>query len=160
MKKTTAGMILRISLFVAIALVVYGSYKTGEYSTLLSERKIDFETYQDASLFFKRFNLAIPSFSGIAMLFWFIYTKKDAEGRINVKQETFPEFNHGDEREALLTGKAAKSALAIIIIYTAVILFSYELSLYSIPFMIFATASIPIVGLLAYSISYRYYYSK
>ena len=160
MTKTTAGTLLRILSYISIALYVYGMYKGSEFSDLLSEREIDFDTYVSASAFYERFKLAMPFFFTIDFLFTIFYRKKDAEGRITLKNEIFPEFNYTDEREALVTGRAAKVSLSIIFCYTFIVLVFYGIFLHTIPGMIFATASIPIVGLLAYLVTYKLLIAK
>jgi hypothetical protein len=77
-----------------------------------------------------------------------------------VKDETFPEFTYADEREALLTGRAAKIGLSILIYYSFVILLLFGLFIQNIPVLVALAVSIPIVGLLGYFISYKILISK
>lgn len=160
MQKTTAGIGLRIITFILIGLYTFSLYKLDVLSTLLMERKIDFNTYVLKTRFYDLFKLALTSIFFLNVIFMFFFTKKDAEGRISVKDETFPEFTYIDEREALLTGRAAKIGLSILIYYSFVILLLFGLFIQNIPVLIALAVSIPIVGLLGYFISYKLLISK
>ncbi|MBO0586057.1 hypothetical protein [Sporosarcina sp. E16_8] len=80
-----------------------------------------------------------------------------------MKEMILPEFNSNDEREAIITGKAAKNALLAILILTPIALATMALMLtfegkFPIMLTILTAASIPITGLITYYFSYRHHY--
>lgn len=157
-------IILRILSFIAVGFYVFHAFKIAEFNTLLDNQLISFEEYIALrnNIYFYLFFL--PIFFLIDGTYNLFNKKKRQDGTINMREFLLPEFNHSDEREAVLTGKAAKASLAVILYYTIFVLVSYILFLYSTTpathYMIFATVSIPIVGLVTYYSSYRYYYAK
>lgn len=117
-------------------------------------------------------NLLTGSQRYITFSFWIVcfliyvqqyrYEKSRANGRIILKEMILPEFNSDDEREAVLTGKAAKAALATIIVFSVFLIFGFSFILtfdVNLPLLLyFAIITVPISGLIAYYFSYRYYY--
>ncbi len=98
---------------------------------------------------------------GLIHLQMYKHIKNSPDGRFIMKELILPEFNSKDEREAELTGNAAKAAFSVVLIYTPFVM--------CIPFLFIgedyvlfaaftAFASIPIAGLIAYYFSYRYHY--
>ena len=82
-----------------------------------------------------------------------------------MKEMILPEFNSNDEREAVITGKAAKDALSAILIFTPIALMASGLVLiltydgkFPLMMTLLIASSIPIVGLIAYYFSYRHHY--
>ena len=94
-----------------------------------------------------------------------IYEKNRSNGRLTLREKILPEFNSNDERETELTGIAAKNSFSIILVYSPImillvsLLFLSEVQ-YALLFTFLAISSIPILGLITYYFSYRYYYSK
>lgn len=91
------------------------------------------------------------------------FRKNSPDGRFIMKEMILPEFNSNDEREAELTGIAAKDAFSALLIFTPIAFFVLGISLIlegMFPqMMIFlAVSSIPISGLIAYYFSYRHHY--
>lgn len=167
MKKSKVGIVIighRILFFVAIALYIYHFFKLNEFNLLFDTREIEFTEYDALRKSIIPYQFALMIFIIFSSIVNFKNKKLRADGRINLREYLLPEFNHSDERESTLTGKAAKASLAIIIAYTGILLFSYALLIDTFKTMpslvIFTTASIPIVGLIAYYLSYRYYYAK
>ncbi|WP_438311370.1 hypothetical protein [Sporosarcina sp. FA9] len=164
MNKTIIFIILRVCSFIAIAFYVLHSFKLNEFNFMIDNGEITFEKYMTLKSGINSYLYILPIFLIVDGFYNLTNKKKRIDGTIRMKEYILPEFNHSDERESVLTGKAAKAGLAIILFYTMLVLVSYVFILMStIPiatFMIFATASIPIVGLIAYYGSYRYYYTK
>jgi len=80
-----------------------------------------------------------------------------------MKEMILTEFNSNDEREAEITGKAAKDAFSAMLVFTPIVLGAQALILTSdvqLPLMmiLLITSSIPIAGLIAYYFSYRHHY--
>lgn len=91
------------------------------------------------------------------------YAKSRPDGRVILKELILPEFNSEDEREAELTGKAAKAAFSTIIIFSLFLTVLISLPIFdtaSTFWTYIAITSIPISGLIAYYFSYRYYYLR
>jgi len=100
---------------------------------------------------------------GLIHLQQYKHIKNSPDGRFIMKEMILPEFNSNDEREAVITGKAAKNALSAILLFTPIALATMALALTSkgeFPLMLtlLIASSIPIVGLIAYYFSYRYHY--
>ena len=164
MKKLPVAIILRIFSLIAIGFYVFHMFKLAEFYLLLDQKQISFEQYMDLKASIRGLAFLLPLFFLIDGFYSLIKMKRRKDGTINMREFLLPEFNYDDEREAELTGKAAKASLAVIFIYTIFVLLSYVLFLNTtIPvtfYMIFATVSIPIVGLITYYASYRYYFAK
>lgn len=164
MNKFPVAIIVRILLFIAIGFYVFHGFKVAEFESLLEQKSISFEKYIELRDGIRFYLLFFPLFFLIDGLYSWRKYKKRPDGRIILREFLLPEFNYDDEREAELTGKAAKASLAGLLIYTAFISLSYVLVIYSefpaTTYMIFATLSIPIVGLIIYYTSYRYYHAK
>lgn len=80
-----------------------------------------------------------------------------------MKEMILPEFNSNDEREAEITGKAAKDALSAILIFTPFTLATIALALtfegeFPLMLSILIASSIPIAGLITYYLSYLHHY--
>lgn len=164
MRKTTTGIVIRILYFVVIALLVYNYFKTVEYNLLIDTGQISIEEYNKLINGIKIYLYTLPIILVIDGIFNLDNKKKRLDRKISLREYIMFEFNYSDERESVITGKSAKVALATIIFYTAFILFSFMFLIETFNTMpwilIFTIASIPVVGLIAYLISYRYYYSK
>lgn len=162
MKYITIGVINRIVMVLIFLGFTYSNFKLIEWNQLLDNGEILFDEYESLRKNSQTYNLLIL-FLFILYSFLNLRNKKQRIDRdISLREYILPEFNHSDERESVLTGKAAKAGLAITFVYSILVLSSFifpsnENRLY---FMLFGTASIPIVGLISYYISYRYYYSK
>ena len=94
-----------------------------------------------------------------------IYKKSRPNETIRYREKVLPEFNINDEREAEITGYAAKNALAFILMSTpfalAIVAFLlYYENPYSILLTFLTIATIPIIGLIVYYITYRNDYLK
>ncbi|QUW22651.1 hypothetical protein JSQ81_03445 [Sporosarcina sp. Marseille-Q4063] len=94
-----------------------------------------------------------------------VYKKSRPNETIRYREKILPEFNIKDEREAEITGYAAKNALSFILMFTPFAMaFVAYLLYYEKPFSMILTfltmASIPIIGLVVYYITYRNDYLK
>jgi hypothetical protein len=164
MRKKTLGIVLRILSIVVIAIAVYNYFRLEEYILLLDNGQISPEEYNKFINGIKIYLYTLPIFFVIDGIFNWDTKKKRRDRKISLREYAMFEFNYPDERESVLTGKSAKVALATIIYYTAIILvlFMFLTDMFNTKpwFLIFTTASIPVVGLIAYLISYRHYYSN
>lgn len=165
MNKFPLAIIIRTLLFIAIGFHVLHAFKVAEFESLLEQRIISFERYIELRDGIRYYLLFFPLCLLINVLYsWRKSKRRRSDGRIDLREFLLPEFNYDDERETEITGKAAKASLAVILIYTAFVSLSYVLLIYSnfpsATYMIFATLSIPVVGLITYYSSYRYYYAK
>lgn len=164
LKKLSMFVILRSLSLLAVGFYVFHAFKIAEFNLLLEQKHISFEKYielRDSVLFYQWF---LPIIFLIDTIYNLINRKKRPDGTINMREVLLPEFNHRDEREAELTGKAAKASLAVIPFYTVFVLLSTVLILTStitgLHYLTFAIITIPIFGLIVYYFSYRYYYAK
>jgi len=94
-----------------------------------------------------------------------IYKKSRPNETIRYREKVLPEFNINDEREAEITGYAAKNALAFILMYSpfalAIVAFLlYNENPYSILLIFLTIATIPVIGLIVYYFTYRNDYLK
>lgn len=167
MKKSTigiVGIILRILSIISIALYVYYNFKIDEFNSLIDNGEIALAEYNELKNSI-RFYVYAPIIFLIVDGFFSISIKKNrADRNISFREYMLPEFNYADERESVLTGKAARISLAVIIVYTTLLLFSYIffVDVFNITplLLVLTTTSTPIIGLIIYYLSYRYYYLK
>lgn len=147
---------LRILLFIATAGMVYDYLRT-EQLFIQMERG-----------FINGFSVDIITWPGIVfaisvivlvlvILIQFFQTFKNKNAIL--KAYYTPEFDVADERTVENSQKAVSLAFSIILVYSFLVLGSYMLVpnyfIDHIWYPMFATASIPIVGLLVYLISYQ-----
>lgn len=147
---------LRISLFIATAVMVY-DYLRVEQLFIQMERG-----------FIKEFSIEIVTWPGIvfiiatillifAILIQFFLVIKNKNSVL--KAYYTPEFDVSDERAVENSQKAVSLAFSTILAYSFLVLSSYMfLPNYFVDYVwfpMFTTASIPIVGLLVYLITYK-----
>ncbi|MEK4714283.1 MULTISPECIES: hypothetical protein [Sporosarcina] len=82
-----------------------------------------------------------------------------------MKEMIFPEFYSNDEREAVITERAAKDALSAILLFTPIALVAMALALifegkFRLMVSLLIASSIPIAGMIAYYFSYRHHYLR
>ena len=150
MRKLTIAVSLRILLLITFSLYLFNIAHSDTQNILSGAR-----LYSTLSFW-------------LVLLLIFIqqhkYKKSRPDGRIILKELILPEFNSVDEREALLTGKASKAAFATVIAFSFILVFIFSFILIFDVDPTFlgylAILSVPISGLVAYFLSYRYYYSK
>ena len=152
MKNLTIAISLRVLLIITFSLNAFGILYYDSPTSFNSPR------------FY--FMLSFWIVIGLIHLQMYKHIKNSSDGRFIMKELLLPEFNSKDEREAELTGNAAKSAFSVVLIYTPFVMCipfiffreDYVLFMSFIAFAFIAFASIPIAGLIAYYFSYRYHY--
>jgi hypothetical protein len=151
LKNLTIAILLRVSLLIIICFYLF--------------EVINFST--------SKYSIGINPFIFIAFLVLLllmsrqqhVYKKSRPNETIRYRDKILPEFNIKDEREAEITGYAAKNALSFILMFTpfAMVFVSY-LFYYENPYSILLTfltiAALPISGLVVYYITYHNDYLK
>ncbi|TQR17949.1 hypothetical protein [Psychrobacillus soli] len=165
MRTLLITIILRILLIISFAVHVFPSMKSSQLSKMLMNKQISYDFYVENGIYSNYYS--IPFFILVLLNVWFTYfnSKKRNNGRILMKEIVIPEVNlDDDERESEITGKSAKVAFSVIIVFSFLLLslfpmattFFDELIAYSV----FAVAALPIIGLLTYLITYKVLYSR
>ncbi|SES12333.1 hypothetical protein [Psychrobacillus sp. OK032] len=165
MRNLQITIILRILLILTFAMHMLPSVKSTQLSNMLMNKQISYDFYVSNQINSNYYS--IPFFILVLLNVWFTYfnSKKRNNGRILMKEIVIPETNlDDDERESEITGKSAKAAFSVVIVFSFVILslfpmaisFFNELAAYSV----FAVAALPIIGLITYFITYKVLYSR
>jgi hypothetical protein len=151
MKNLTIAISLRVLIIITFSLHMTGNIYYDSTTSLSSPR------------FY--FTLSFWIVLGLICFQQYKFRKNSTDGRFIMKEMILPEFNSNDEREAEITGKAAKDAFSAILIFTPIVLVALGLLLIltydgKLPLMmtLLTASSIPIVGLIAYYFSYRHHY--
>lgn len=151
MKNLTIAILLRVSLLVIICFYLFeiSNFSTSNYSIGINPYII----------------IALPILLLLMSRQQHVYKKSRPNETIRYREKILPEFNIKDEREAEITGYAAKNALSFILMFTpiAMMLVAYLLyyeNPYSILFAFLTIAALPIIGLVVYYITYRNDYLK
>ena len=155
--KVTLMTVLRILLYVSLATMVI-FYVTVEQNVLLMVRGYEegFEVTFGPKIYGNVF-LIIGFTLIIANLiqFWKIRKTK----HVRLEDYILPEYDVSDERARDITGRAVKYAFGAILLYSFFALGSYMvIPEYFLDYMWYPmaiTASIPIIGLLVYYVSYQ-----
>lgn len=147
---------LRIMLFVSLAFLVYDYLKV-EQLLIQMERGIIHEIYLGVNTW------PVYVFIGVVLLIianeiiQFFHVRKNKNSILSAYLT--PEFDVSDERAVENTHKAVSLAFVVILTYSFFMLGSYlfipNYFIDHIWFPMFTTASIPIVGLLTYLITYK-----
>ena len=151
MKSVTMAISLRVLIIITFSLHMTGIFYYDSTTSLNSPRLY--------------FTLSFWFILGLICFQQYKFRKKSPDGRFVMKEMILPEFNSNDEREAVITGKAARDALSAILIFTPIALMASGLVLIltydgKLPLLmtLLITSSIPIVGLITYYFSYRHHY--
>jgi len=149
MKNLTIAITLRVLIIITYSLHISGTFYYDSTPSLSSPRLY--------------FTLSFWIVLGLICFQQYKHRKNSPDGRFIMKEMILPEFNSNDEREAELTGKAAKDALSAILIFTPIALATMALALtfegeFPLMLTLLIASSIPIAGLVAYYFTYRYHY--
>ena len=144
MKNLTIAILLRVSLLVIICFYLFeiSNFSTSNYSKGINPYII----------------IAFPILLLLMSRQQHVYKKSRPNDTIRYREKILPEFNIKDEREAVITGYAAKNALSFILIFTPIamtlvaFLFINE-NPYSMLLIFLTIAAVPIIGLIVYYIT-------
>lgn len=154
-------IIMRSLLYVSLGIMVYNSVRVEQQFELLGRGYIDgFSVNID--------NMVGHIFIGITIILvimnviHLLFMGKNKQAKM--EDYILPEYDASDERSVEITGKAVRFAFAFILLYSFLILGSYMfIPNYFLDFVwypMFTTASIPVVGLIFYLISFKVLYSR
>lgn len=155
------SVILRCLLYVSLALMVYDFVRVEQYFEMMGRGYIDgFSVY--ISTWRGTFFLVSSILLVIANIIQFVLVKKNKNAQI--KEYILPEYDVADERSVEVTGKAVRYAFVFILLFTFLLLGSYMF----IPnyfldypwYPIFTTASIPVLGLIIYLLTFKYFHAR
>ena len=151
MRSLTIAISLRVLLIITFSLYAFGIIYNSSPTSLSSSRLY--------------FTLSFWIVLGLIHFQQYKFIKNSPDGRFIIKELILPEFNSNDEREAEITGKAAKNAFSAILIFTPISLATMALALtfegeFPLMLSLLIASSIPISGLVAYYFSYRYHYLR
>lgn len=154
--KMVIAVLLRIALFVALGGMVFDYLRTKQLFILMEKGYInEFSTAivtWPGTLFIIIFSLLV-----VVHIVQFISVIKNKQSILNAY--FLPEYDVSDERSVENTQKSVSLAFAIILAYSFMILGSYmfipNYFLDHIWYPLFTTASIPIIGLLVYLVTYK-----
>lgn len=149
MKNLTIAISLRVLLIITFSLYAFSHINYSSPTSLSSSRLY--------------FTLSFWIVLGLIHFQQYKFIKNSPDGRFIMKEMILPEFNSNDEREAVITGKAAKDALSAILIFTPIAIATMALALtfkgeFPLILSLLIASSIPIAGLIAYYFSYRHHY--
>ena len=150
-------VLLRSLLYAALACMVYDFVKVEQQFELMNRGYTDgFSVYINnwsGKLF-----IIITIILVLLNIFQLIIVRKNKNAKI--RDYILPEYDVSDERSVEITGKSVRIAFVFILIFSFFILGSYmfipNYFLDYVWYPIFSTASIPIVGLIVYLISYKF----
>lgn len=154
-------VLLRILFFASFALMVYDFVRLEQQFELMERGYTEgFSTYivnWPGKLF-----LVLTILLLVVNVIQFIVLRKRKHAHL--KEYILPEYDVADERSVEITGKAVRIAFVFILLYSFLVIGSYMLIpnyfLDYVWYPMFTTASIPILGLLVYLISYRVLFAK
>lgn len=161
MMNMSLTVILRALLYASLAFMVYDFVRVQQQFELLSRGYIDgFSVY--ISNWPGQLFIVITIILLLMNVVQLIVVKKNKQAKI--KDYILPEYDVSDERSVEVTGKAVRISFVFILVYSFFLLGSYmfipNYFLDYIWYPMFSTASIPIVGLIIYLISFRVLYSR
>lgn len=164
MRNLTITVILRICLIMSFAVLVFVLVKNSQLSDMFLKREISYEYYKENELKVGWYQLVALFFAATNSMYTQNQSKKRNNGRIKMKEIVVPEMTHDDERESEITGKSAKSAFSFMFVFSFILLISFSLIPYALnnplPYAIFSIAALPVIGFLAYLITYKVLYSR
>lgn len=155
-------IILRILLYVSLAVMVYDIVRVEQKFELLGrgyieEFSLNIGNHQVGVVFIV--TTIILAIMNVIQLF-VMQKKKQSQ----VEDYILPEYDSTDERSVEITGKAVRIAFVFILVYSLFVLGSYiyvpNYFLDYVWFPMFTTASIPVVGLIVYLISFKVLYTR
>ncbi|MFC4025536.1 hypothetical protein ACFOUV_17285 [Oceanobacillus longus] len=154
-------VILRSLLYVSLAIMVYDFVKVEQQFELLRRGYINefsVSIGNQAGLVFVVITIILAIMNVIQLL----VMKKNKQAK--VEDYMLPEYDSSDERSVEITGKAVRFAFVFVLLYSFLVLGSYMfIPTYFLDYVwypMFTTASIPVVGLIAYLISFKVIYSR
>ena len=165
MRNVSITIVLRILLIISFAMLAFMQVKDIQLSDMLLNDEISYEYYKENEINTSLYGLIFMILTVINSYYTQYLSKKRNNGRILMKEIVIPEMNlNDDEREAEITGKSAKAAFSVIVIATFVVLAFFALVIpyldNPLPYSVFTIATLPIIGLLTYFITYRVLYSR
>lgn len=161
MMNMSLTVLLRSLLYAALAFMVYDFVRVEQQFELMNRGYTDgFSVYINnwpSKLF-----IIITIILVLLNIFQLVIVRKNKNAKI--KDYILPEYDVSDERSVEVTGKSVRIAFVFILIFSFFILGSYmfipNYFLDYVWYPMFSTASIPIVGLIVYLISYKILYSR
>ena len=165
MRNVSITIVLRILLIISFAMLAFMHVKDIQLSDMFLNDEISYEYYKENEINTSLYGLIFMILTVINSYYTQYLSKKRNNGRILMKEIVIPEMNlNDDEREAEITGKSAKAAFSVIVIATFVVLAFFALVIpyldNPLPYSVFTIATLPIIGLLTYFITYRVLYSR
>ncbi|MDI2588841.1 hypothetical protein OR571_17470 [Psychrobacillus sp. NEAU-3TGS] len=164
MRILTVTVILRILLIISFAVLAFVNLKNNQLSDMFLNKEISFDYYRENRINAGFYGLIAIIIGMINSSYTQHLSKKRNNGRIKMREVVIPEMTHEDERESEITGKSAKAAFSVIVVFTIPLLISFSMIPYAIHsplnYAIFAIAILPIVGFITYLITYKVLYSK
>jgi len=161
MMNMSLTVILRALLYASLAFMVYDFVRVQQQFELMNRGYIDgFSVYINKlpGQLFIVFTIILLLMNVVQL----IVVKKNKQAKI--KDYILPEYDVSDERSVEVTGKAVRISFVFILVYSFFILGSYmfipNYFLDYVWYPMFSTASIPIVGLIIYLVSFRVIYSR
>lgn len=154
-------VILRVLLYASLAFMVYDFVRVQQQFELMSRGYIDgFSVYISnwpGQLFIVTTIILL-----IVNVIQLIIVIKNKQAK--VENYILPEYDVSDERSVEVTGKSVRISFVFILLYSFFVLGSYmfipNYFLDYVWYPMFSTASIPIVGLIVYLISFKVLYSR
>ncbi|QFF99112.1 hypothetical protein PB01_09865 [Psychrobacillus glaciei] len=164
MKNLLITIVLRILLIISFAIFAFVLVKNAQLSDMFLKREISFEYYMENEVNTGLYNVVALFFATLNSWYTHYQSKKRNNGRIIMKEIVIPEMIHDDERESEITGKSAKAAFSIMFVFSFILMASFSLVPYALnnplSYAVFAIASLPIVGFIAYFIVSKVLYSR
>lgn len=154
-------VILRCLLYASLAFMVYDVVRVEQQFELLGRGYIDeFSVY--ISNWPGQVVFVITIILLVVNIIQLIVVKRNKQAK--VKEYLLPEYDVSDERSVETTGKAVRIAFVFILLYSFIIIGSYmfvpNYFLDYVWYPMFSTASIPIIGLIVYLISFKILYYR
>lgn len=154
-------VMIRVLLYVSLAFMVYDFVKLEQQFALMERGYTDgFSTYVTTvpgKIFVLMALLLL-----VVNIVDIILVKKNRHA--NWKAYIIPEYDVRDERSVEITGKAVRMAFAFILVYAFFVIGSYlfvpNYFLDYVWYPMMTTASIPIVGLLTYVITFKVLFAR
>jgi hypothetical protein len=164
MRNLTITVVLRICLIISFAVLAFVLLKNAQLSDMFLKKEVSYEYYIENEIKVVWYQLVVLLFTSINSMYTQYQSKKRNNGRIKMKEVVIPEMVHKDERESEITGKSAKAAFSFMFVFSFILIISFSLVPYAmnnpLPYAIFSIASLPIIGFLAYLITYKVLYSR
>jgi len=161
MMNMSLTVILRALLYASLAFMVYDFVKIQQQFELMKRGYLDGFSVYISKLPGQLF-IVITIILLLLNVIQLVVVKKNKQAKI--KDYILPEYDVSDERSIEVTGKAVRISFVFILFYSFFILGSYmfipNYFLDYVWYPMFSTASIPIVGLIIYLVSFRVIYSR